>query len=207
MIEEFLIGKAKALYNNVVLSNRTSTGVPDYCTAVNWLIPLFDTDENINKAIEAFLQFLFINEHDARLRNAVHTFIVSHPKGDLRALLENAERECSTIRAILGSALKRNLPAMPGSKPETVRIRTSSTVVVVAPPCEPNDPRVEKMIYSKDYSFLAEELPSTEQESEGAHTNQQEEERNYLHYHAVEELVGKILYWKCVIRVIGQHLP
>lgn len=36
MIKEFLIGKAEALYNSVVLSNRTSSVVALYCAYINW---------------------------------------------------------------------------------------------------------------------------------------------------------------------------
>eukprot|EP00171_Calliarthron_tuberculosum_P004432 IDg4432t1 len=50
MIQEFLICKERALYQSVVLSNRTNTGMVGYCTAINWLLRTFATDENFNKA-------------------------------------------------------------------------------------------------------------------------------------------------------------
>eukprot|EP00171_Calliarthron_tuberculosum_P006877 IDg6877t1 len=52
-----------------------------------------------------------MNSFDARLRNAVRSFMHAKPNRDLGALLKAAERERSTIRAILGSASKRNLPS------------------------------------------------------------------------------------------------
>eukprot|EP00171_Calliarthron_tuberculosum_P003277 IDg3277t1 len=208
MIKEFLVWRDKALYNSVVLSNRTSTGVFVYCTAVNWLLSTFSTDENINKEVGALqsirqkldeneteyftrfvelhttrgsylqqsrLHYLFINGLDPRLRNSVRTFMTSHSDGDLGALLEAAEREGSTIRAILGSAPKRNLPAMPGTKPTALRKRTGSTVAIVAPPYEQDDPVTEEMFYSNKYSVPTEELPSTDQGSEMTPMDQQNE--------------------------------
>eukprot|EP00171_Calliarthron_tuberculosum_P022617 IDg22617t1 len=117
MIKDFLLGKAKAQYNSVVL-----------------------------------------------LTGQAQVFQITALRSI--ALLEAAEREESTIKAIFGSATKRNIPAMLGTKATTLRKIAGSTAAIVALQYEQDDLNMEEMFYSNEYSVLTEELPSTDKGSE-----------------------------------------
>ena len=51
-IGDFLDGAAKELYNLITVADRSDTSVVGWCTKVNWLLSKFETDENIQSAVQ-----------------------------------------------------------------------------------------------------------------------------------------------------------
>lgn len=104
--------------------------------------------------------FLFINGIDARLRNAVLSFLHENHNRDMGALLEAAEREVSKIRAILGSSPRRKLLATPRGKKNIVIKRSESLVAIAALIDVVVNSHNEDLFHQDGYSFPTAELAS-----------------------------------------------
>lgn len=66
----------------------------------------------VNYLRHSRLNSLLVNGLDSRLRNAVRSFVLFNPNIDMGALFEATELEGNTIRDIIGSAQKQNLPTI-----------------------------------------------------------------------------------------------
>lgn len=55
MVREFLFGKGRVLFVSVLESDRLVTGIRDWPTAVNWLLRIYGTDDNVNRAVEQLM--------------------------------------------------------------------------------------------------------------------------------------------------------
>lgn len=53
VLDKFLEGRAKSLFSSTVASDRTSSGISGWVSAVNWILRTFATDTNIARAVTA----------------------------------------------------------------------------------------------------------------------------------------------------------
>ncbi len=110
LLTDCLEGRAKALYDSVSRSNRSETGIYSWCSAVNWVLRTFATDENVSRAVSRLNSARQAASEDedayferfANLHTACENYL---PEARLRSLFISGldVRIADTVRAYLAS--------------------------------------------------------------------------------------------------------